>query len=266
MENLFGVVYKSLVTSPIISKSLGNMIKAAKKTIKKNKDFKYAAKYYYKKHLRDITTISGINNIPKANGYIMVTLHSHMVESMIWQYLLKSTIHWVMAKKHDLLSKKILEKIKVKTIEYDRSIENIKESGKNVKKQIAELCKEGKNIGVFIGEGYDKNFIPSFKKGLFYLAYTENIPILPTQLFIGKTKYNSNICLNIPENMKITGKIYELVYPHNYKTFDDFYDYIYNILKYDFLNFVNEPTVAIHEFITGQDIKKNMGPLGIIFP
>lgn len=111
-----------------------------------------------------------------------------------------------------------------------------KESGKSVKKQTKKLISLGENIILFPEGKMSNSCINKFKTGAIIMCYENDIPI---QLLSIKYTYKNATCNEDKCKLKLSlfeifSKIfsnkevyvyddYELIYPHNYKSFDDFY-------------------------------------------
>ena len=123
-------------------------------------------------------------------------------------------------------------------IYYDYTLE----SGKNIKLKILELINKGENVLLF-PEGYSaREFnnikLKSFKRGLFHLAYDNNISIIPISQYhhnsTSKEYFDSsllNLTLGIPiNNLKVDIFIDEIIIPKNYCVFEDFYKKCFDII------------------------------------
>lgn len=93
-----------------------------------------------------------------------------------------------------------------------------------------------------------KDNLLKFKKGLFHLAYDNDIPILMSTLYsnndniaIGYPIFNTRVIINILTNIFLfnhrkTVIIYELidfVYKNNFNNFNEYYEYIYKTMNYN---------------------------------
>jgi len=170
-------------------------------------------------------------------GYIIVANHVHATDVL----LIRNKINCYAISKSSLISKgfpslKPIEKSffnNLSLIPYKR---NCLESGDKVKKKILRLIKSGSNVLVF-PEGTSQmnshNKMFPFRKGLFYLAFENNIPILPVNLYYTDTKYglDKGTPLDIfgvfNNNCKIIVHFSEPVHANNFNNVDKFVDNIY---------------------------------------
>jgi len=126
---------------------------------------------------------------------------------------------------------------KYKMISYDRTNNN----GESVKNKILELTKAGHNVIVF-PEGKNsisKYKLQSFKKGLFHLAYDNNIPVVP--IFMLHHNFNNElynqfqifkIIYDLPiEDLNVDTTVNDLIIPSNYHSFDHFFETVVNVYK-----------------------------------
>jgi 1-acyl-sn-glycerol-3-phosphate acyltransferase len=189
--------------------------------------------YYYSSRIEVI----GKENIPKKDGYVIISNHNFKTELLIIQNIIKNFD--VVARK--CMMAKFLS-VNSRTIFYDNAENNIKNSGMIIKKIISTQCLDNKkNILVFPEGNYSNpTELLIFKKGLFYLCYEKNIPILPIIICV-KKKYNFmySICLD----SKIKVKVFKMVYSNKFVTFDEYYDYIYNMMNNYFKKHVNNPNI-----------------------
>ena len=190
-------------------------------------------KYYSNK-----IQIIGKKNIPKDNGYVVISNHNFISESLIIRNIFNKNIY-IIGQKCFLLE--FLDIINI-SIPYDKNIENIKKSGELIKKIILKKCKfEKKNILVFPeGNLTNINEMLLFKKGLFYICYENNIPIVPIIFLIKKkTQKRYWICVN----SKIKVKIFKMMYPKKFLNFNKYYYYIYNKMNNYMKKYINDPNV-----------------------
>ena len=190
---------------------------------------------YYSKKIE----IIGKENIPKTNGYVIISNHNFKLEIFLIQSIFK---------KINIVSRKSIENkfwnINKMAILYDKTKENIKESGKIVKNIILENCKKyNKKILIFPeGSCTGVNEMFLFKKGLFYLCYENNIPIVPIILCIKKEKFVSKVfCFD--EKIKV--KIFKQINSENYGDFDEYYNYIYNLMNDYLKKYINDKNTKI---------------------
>lgn len=190
---------------------------------------------YYSKKIE----IIGKENIPKTNGYIIISNHNFMSEVFLIQSIFK---------KINVITKKSLNlkftNINNMAIPYDKTKENIKKSGDIIKTKILKNCKNyKKNILVFPeGNWTNINKMFLFKKGLFYLCYKNNIPIIPIIICIKKKKLKYyTLCFD--EKIKV--KIFEQVNSKNFDNFDKYYIYIYNLMNDYLIKYINDKNTKI---------------------
>lgn len=200
--------------------------------------YKYIINLYIKPKNLIILNKKIIENIDV--GYIVISNHQSYVDSII----IKSLIDCKFIGNAKFFNNFIL-KNKFDVINYD--IGN-KKSGKNIKKKILKNILD-KNIVTVFPEGKMNNsthdeLLP-FKKGLFYLAYTNNIPILMSIIYcnnpsfaIGNPTSSNNVKLKLIKELLLFDNsniiIYELidfVYPKDFNTFEDYYNFIYNTMN-----------------------------------
>ena len=148
-------------------------------------------KYYFYKYIKNLfinsknLIILNKNIIQNINtGYIVISNHQSYMDAII----IKSLIDCKFIGNGKFFNNFIL-KNKFDIINYD--IGN-KKSGKNIKKIILKNILD-KNIVTVFPEGKMNNSIYNellpFKKGLFYLAYTNNIPILMSIIYCKNPSY-----------------------------------------------------------------------------
>ena len=153
-------------------------------------------------------------NIPSEiqKGVIIISNHTIYIDSIIINTYIDSYI---------LCNEENFNFLKILNIFLFNSLNFIKYDGKNgneVKEKIIEITSLGKNILVFPEGNVSRNTregIKEFKKGLFYLAYENNIPILPITL---DYKFQNSILLN-----DININFLDKVIPKSFKTFEEFF-------------------------------------------
>uniref|UniRef100_A0A6C0BE13 Phospholipid/glycerol acyltransferase domain-containing protein n=1 Tax=viral metagenome TaxID=1070528 RepID=A0A6C0BE13_9ZZZZ len=197
----------------------------------------------------DLEKISNIQN--KQKGTILISNHScnfdyAIVNKIIPCYCVAAIPEYIRNKIKD---KKLFDMYKI--ICYDYS----KESAEYVKDKILELISEGKNVLVF-PEGSlvriksrDEELLKPFKKGLFRLAYDNNICILPISQY---HYHNDNInyfdthipdmILEIPlidssiDNLNVDVQVLNLIDPSE-KDFEEFYSLCFKSVYENLNNF-----------------------------
>jgi len=220
---LFGVVLKIIFSLFI----------ALKLTIK-NK-FNYNEEWlntYYKNKIR----VKGTINIPRKDGYIIVSNHVSFEDAFFINKIFSNT-KFIAA---NGIIAKLFYKNHPDCIYYDINPKNKINSGIEVKKKILECTRSNINIGIFPeGEFCNVDSLLPFKKGLFYLAYENNITIVPTLILLKKrTKFIFNYNINL--NKKIVVKIFKPVKPNKFKCFDDYYSYIYCLMNDYYKKYVSK--------------------------
>ena len=220
---LFGIVLKIIFSLFIVLK-----------LIVKNK-FNYKEEWlntYFKNKIR----VKGTNNIPKKDGYIIIANHVSFEDAFFINKIFKNT-KFIVA---NGIIAKLFYKNHPDCIYYDIEPKNKINSGIEVKKKILECTRNNINIGIFPeGEFCNVDSLMPFKKGLFYLAYENNITIVPTLILLKKrTKFIFNYNINL--NKKIVVKIFKPVKPSKFKNFDDYYSYIYNLMNDNYKKYVKK--------------------------
>jgi 1-acyl-sn-glycerol-3-phosphate acyltransferase len=187
---------------------------------------------YFNNKIRVIGTI----NIPQKNGYIVISNHVSFEDVYFIKKIFKNT-KFIAA--HGILAK-LFYKNHPDFIYYDIDPKNKINSGIEVKKKILEYTQNKINIGIFPeGEFCNVDSLMPFKKGLFYLAYENNITIVPTLILLKKrTKFIFNYNINL--NKKIVFKIFRPVNPSKFKNFDNYYSYIYNLMNDNYKKYVKK--------------------------
>lgn len=176
-----------------------------------------------------------ILNLPK--GILIISNHINVTDVL----LIRNKINCFVIGKSNLSDDfkliKVFEKeffTNLSTIPYERN--NI-EDGKKVKENILAKIKNKQNVLVF-PEGTtqinsDSRILP-FKKGLFYLAYEHNIPILPIVLYYEDDNYglDKNKDFDIFYLLNNISKVYvhfnSLVIPNKFSNVEHL---IYNIYE-----------------------------------
>ncbi len=180
--------------------------------------------------------VKGTINIPQKNGYIVITNHVSFEDGFFINKIFKNT-KFVVA---DGILAKLFYKNHPDCIYYNIDPKNKINSGIKVKKKILECTRNKINISIFPeGEFCNVDSLIPFKKGLFYLAFENNITIVPTLILLKKRKkfvFNYNINLN----KNIVVKIFKPVKSSKFKNFDDYYSYIFNLMNDNYKKYVNK--------------------------
>lgn len=183
---------------------------------------------YYSKRIE----IIGKENIPKNDGYVIISNHNFVSEVFMLRKIFNENMNIIRTKSL------LLHCIDVNgiSIQYDKKNKN---SGKKIKKIILAKCKnEKKNILVFPeGNWTNINEMFLFKKGLFYLCFENNIPIVPI-IFLIKKRQNCTYWICLDKKIKI--KIFKKVYPNDFNDFDEYYNFIYNLMNDYLKKYIND--------------------------
>jgi 1-acyl-sn-glycerol-3-phosphate acyltransferase len=177
-----------------------------------------------------------LNSKPINKGMIIISNHVNIYDFIFIRNVIDC---YVVGNDVFLINKKVEENLEI--ISY--KILN-KKSGTNVKKNILKLINSGKNVLVF-PEGRMCNSLKDnllkFKKGLFHLAYDNNIPILMTFLYSNNNnfaighpihsikvilKFLFNVFLFNNSTTVVTYELIDFVYRNNFNNFNDYYNYI----------------------------------------
>jgi 1-acyl-sn-glycerol-3-phosphate acyltransferase len=187
-------------------------------------------------YLKNKIIVKGNINIPHKNGYIVITNHVSFEDGFLIHKIFKN-IKFVVA---NGFIAKLFYKNHPDCIYYDIDSKNKINSGIEVKKKILECTKNKINISIFPeGEFCNVNNLLPFKKGLFYLAFENNITIVPTLILLKKrTKFIFNYNINL--NKKVVIRIFKPVKPNKFKSFDDYFSYIFNLMNNNYKKYVNK--------------------------
>jgi 1-acyl-sn-glycerol-3-phosphate acyltransferase len=220
---LFGIVLKIIFSLFILLK-----------LIVKNK-LNYKEEWlntYFKNNI----IVKGTANIPMKDGYIIISNHVSFEDAFFINKIFKNT-KFIVA---NGIIAKIFYKNHPDCIYYDIDPKNKINSGIEVKKKILEYTRSNINIGIFPeGEFCNIDSLLPFKKGLFYLAYENNITIVPMLILLKKrTKFIFNYNINL--NKKVVVKIFKPVKPNKFKCFDDYYSYIYYHMNDNYKKYVEK--------------------------
>ena len=200
----------------------------------KKYSFTRSCKIIYDKYYRNNIIIDGKKNIPNKDGYIVISNHMLFVEELlIYNSIFNTNFNIVLTSNIcDIFSS-----IGGKPINYEKNTNYIIESGQKVKNKIRQLVHKKENVLIFPEGMYSQlNKLYQFKKGMFYLAFKNNIPIVPVLCLLKKKKlfcYTNNI------KRKFKIKIFKQIFTKDFNNFDDYYNYIYNLMNGEYINFVN---------------------------
>jgi 1-acyl-sn-glycerol-3-phosphate acyltransferase len=173
----------------------------------------------------------GLEELPTKSGYIIICNHSSCLDYGIIKNICNCycIIGNILSSFPDLCDK------------YQYILYTKNDNGSSVKKQILKLISSGNNILIF-PEGQipkNKHSLLKFKKGLFYLAYDNKIPIVPifqkhhnfndfTYFYKQVIDYFFDIPIN---NLDVDVTINKTINPSDFGSFEEFYDYIFNLYK-----------------------------------
>lgn len=220
---LFGIVLKIIFSLFIILKLL----------IKNKINYKDE---WINTYFNNKIVVKGTINIPQQNGYIVITNHISFEDGFFIHKIFKN-IKFVVA---NGIIAKLFYKNHPDCIYYNIDPKNKINSGIEVKKQILEYTQNKINISIFPeGEFCNIDSLIVFKKGLFYLAYENNITIVITLILLKKrSKFIFNYNINL--NEKVVIKIFKPVKPSKFKSFDNYYSYIYNLMNNNYKKYVKK--------------------------
>jgi 1-acyl-sn-glycerol-3-phosphate acyltransferase len=188
------------------------------------------------KHFKNIK-YNGLDKLPKNGGYIIISNHCSCFDHLIIKKICNCYTVALSLVEKTFISNNFFDKYKI--LFYDKTI---KDHGNQIKNKILSLTNNNENVLVFPeGDFFLKNGnqIYPFKKGLFHLAYDNNIPVVP--IFQRHHNfYNSfytysqifNIIFDLPINdLDVDVTINDTIIPKNYQTFDEFYSNVVAIYE-----------------------------------
>ncbi len=207
------------------------------------RDFMYPEneiKYY------NLNEINNLRN--KKRGYLILSNHNTMlsdyvlIRSVIDAYTVAaaemfSEYSEYVSKYHDVVS------TKAKLIGYKRLNQNNKESNADeVKQIIIEKINNNNNVIVFPeGKMTHGKVLQPFKKGIFYLAYQNQIPVLPivldykNEIYFDCHKEAQRINYHMNDDCGIDVNILNFVYPEDFNSFEEFYEFVYNKMNENYV-------------------------------
>jgi len=193
--------------------------------IHKKINFLNLSKIWKKIFISHKINLKGIENIPNKNGYVVISNHVSFEDPLILGEIFDN-IHFVAA--NGKLAK-IFYNDYPRLILYDIH-KNIVKAGIIVKQKILENVMNKKNVAIFPEAQFClPNKLNPFKKGLFYLCWDNNIPLVPVILLIKKnTKFVFTLTYN---SNKINVEILKTILPSQFNNFEDFYNYSYNLMN-----------------------------------
>lgn len=187
-------------------------------------------------------TYTNLEKIPSDEGCIIISNHNSIFDYGIINKICDSYCVMLNSLKYCIISDNDLYQ-KYKLIVYYNKFDISNNNGEYIKNMILELTNNKKKVVVF-PEGslsIDKYKLNKFKKGLFFLAYDNNIPIIP--IFQKHRNYNIyypleqiiNVIFNsYVENLKVDVTIQDVIRPSEFKTFDEFYNHIVELYSKEF--------------------------------
>jgi 1-acyl-sn-glycerol-3-phosphate acyltransferase len=222
-----------LVLFGIVLKIIFSLFIVLKLTVKNKLNYK---EEWFNTYFKNKVIVKGTINIPSEDGFIVITNHVSF-EDGIFIYKIFKNIKFIVA---NGIIAKLFYKNNPDCIYYDIDPKNKINSGIEVKKKILECTQNKINISIFPeGEFSNVDNLLPFKKGLFYLAFENNITIVPTLILLKKrTKFIFNYNINL--NKKVVIKIFNPVKPDKFKNFDDYYSYIYNLMNDNYKKYVKK--------------------------
>jgi len=222
-----------LVLFGIVLKIIFSLFIVLKLTVKNKLNYK---EEWFNTYFKNKVIVKGTINIPSEDGFIVITNHVSF-EDGIFIYKIFKNIKFIVA---NGIIAKLFYKNNPDCIYYDIDLKNKINSGIEVKKKILECTQNKINISIFPeGEFSNVDNLLPFKKGLFYLAFENNITIVPTLILLKKrTKFIFNYNINL--NKKVVVKIFKPVKPDKFKSFDDYYSYIYNLMNDNYKKYVEK--------------------------
>ena len=177
----------------------------------------------------------------KNRGYLILSNHNTVLSDFI---LIRSIIDaYTISAYENILEHSVniginYETIvtKVKLIGYKRlNSNNIETNGDDVKHIIIDKIETGNNIIIFPeGKLTHDTYLYPFKKGIFYSAYENKIPILPiiidykNEFYFNGCREPERINHHMIDNCGIDVNILKFIYPEDFNSFDEFYQHTYN--------------------------------------
>lgn len=180
---------------------------------------------------------NGLDKLPKNGGHIIISNHGSCFDHIIIKKICNCYTVAMSLVEKTFISNDFFNKYKI--LFYDKTIKN---NGNSIKNKITEIINNNENILVFPEGDFvfkNGNQMQPFKKGLFHLAYNNNIPIIP--IFQQHHNFHNsiytysqifNVILDLPINdLNVDVTINDIIIPKNYKTFDEFYSNIVAIYE-----------------------------------
>ncbi len=203
------------------------------------RDFMYPENEIKYNNLEEINKLRNKNR-----GCLILSNHNTMLSDYV---LIRSVIdaHTVAAaevfseyseyvsKYHDIVS------TKAKLIGYKRiNSTNTESNGEEVKLKIVNNIKNGNHVIVFPeGKMTHGPSLQPFKKGIFYLAYENKIPILPiildykNEIYFSCHKEPQRINYHMLDDCGIDVNLLNLIYPEDFNSFDKFFNHTYKVMN-----------------------------------
>lgn len=230
-------IYKSLIYAIIkLVLIIIYLMLSKEESVKYKKNFYFLLSKIIIKNNYMVINKKILKSKPKNKGIIIISNHINIHDFI---FIRKIIDCYVVGNDIFSINQKVKENLEI--IPY--KVLNQK-SGTNVKNTILEIINSGKNVLVF-PEGRMCNSLKDnlleFKKGLFHLAYDNNIPILMTFLYSNNNnfaighpitnikvilKFLFNIFLFNSETTIVTYELLDFVYSKNFNNFNDFYNHI----------------------------------------
>jgi 1-acyl-sn-glycerol-3-phosphate acyltransferase len=189
----------------------------------------------------------------KNNGFIIISNHINLTDVCIISKMINCHVvakSSVITKEYPQL--KLLEHTLYKNLNLISYKRGNKKSGEKVKNKILSYIKNKENVLIFPEGTSSKNCyagLHKFKKGIFHLAYENNIRILPIILFyesndcgVVANKQNLNFFKIFNDTSDIHTQMLNFMYPKNFENFDLYYDYIFNTMNNVLNNYIKKYT------------------------
>jgi len=202
--------------------------------------YQFITKLIYKNKIKYENTILLDKN--KDKGFIIISNHTDfndylLIKNKINKCNIVAYLPCLYQKNNKIINKIqsiILDNLNI--ILYSRNTD----SGVACKNKILDCIKKNEQVLVYPEGNFSKknqNLEP-FKKGLFYMAFENNIPMLLTT-YVTDKHYGcnkSNFFNNFYNENKIKVKFNQFLYPKDYDDFDSFYNDAYRLMNEYYLH------------------------------
>ncbi len=203
-------------------------------------------KYFFSKNKIEYHNLNEIDNLKKEKknkGFIIISNHTCITTDFL---LILSKIDCFTITTKDLLKKflyfskltndQMVERCKL--IEYQKKTDTTESNGDEIKSIILDKINNGNIIQLYPEGGMSgKKSLNSFKKGFLYLAYENNIPILPIIIdykdnyYINTESETDRIAHHLKDTSGIDIHTLKFIYSEDYNTFEEYYDKVYNTMN-----------------------------------